>query len=189
MFRAVRELPRLDRLVFRYYYWEGYEIREIVSVLQTDYRLRVSRGDVVGRLAALERRLSNDHRWRLVSGLLRSAAPISLDEPRRLVREDVPVEVPDHSGNAEARVDSARARAVLRELVVALPEREQLALRLRFERGLTAKAVAKALGIQNYKRVYEIQARALSRLADELRDRGIELTHFSHEDFPAELLP
>lgn len=178
MFRAVQDLDRTDRLIFRYYFWDAYSIREIVSKLETNHRLSTSASDVVERLSAIERRLSKDHRWRLVTSLLRSATPISIDQPRRLVRDEAPFELADCRADPEAQSGRANAEQVLRNLIRELPRQERLALRMKFDRGLTARAVAKALEIKNYKRVYEIQGRALSRLASGLQARGIELDDF-----------
>ncbi|MFQ5742536.1 MAG: sigma-70 family RNA polymerase sigma factor [Acidobacteriota bacterium] len=178
MFRVVRDLDRTDRLIFRYYFWDGYGIQEITSSLRTRHRLSISSTEVIERLGFVERRLSKDHRWRLVTALLRSVSPISLDHPRHLVREAAPFELPDLRSDPETRAGQSAAERTLRELIEGLPRQEQMALRLKFDRGLTARGVARALGIRNHKRVYEIQARALAKLAAGLRDRGIELADF-----------
>ena len=103
---------------------------------------------------------------------------MSIDRPRSLVREDVPFELPDVRSNPEAQASRAAAQTALRGLLEDLPEQERLALQLKFGRGLSARAVAEALGIRNYKRIYEIQGRALARLAAGLKEQGVELEDF-----------
>lgn len=178
LFRAIRDLNRTDRLVFKYYFWEGYSVSEIATLLRSRGRRTCDAADISQRLCSIERQLSRDHRWRLVTALLRSATPISLDQPRAVVGEGGTLDIPDPSEGCGARLQRAEARKLLARLVARLPERERLAVRLRFERGLSAREVAVALGIRNYKTVYEIQGRALARLARGLRAEGLELRDF-----------
>ena len=178
MFRVVRDMDRADRLVFRYYFWDGYTIGQIAALLQTRENLRCRPRQVLDRLGFIERRLSKDHRWRLVTSLLRSVTPLSLDQPRSFVREDAPFELPDTRIDPLSVVERERAVTVLRRLLRELPKEERRALQLRFGRGQTARTVARALGLRNYKRVYEIQSRALAKLEAGLRDRGVELGDF-----------
>jgi DNA-directed RNA polymerase specialized sigma24 family protein len=166
LFRSVRELSRTDRLVFRYYFWEGYSRDQIAMVLRSRGRRSCDVSDVSQRLASIERKLSRDHRWRLVTSLLRSAGPLSIDQPHAVVGDGPPLEIPDVQEGGVAR------------LLEELPQEERAAVKLRFERGLTAKEVAVVLGIRNYKRVYEIQGRALAKLAESLGDEGFELRDF-----------
>lgn len=192
MFRVVREMSRTDRLIFRYYFWEGRATQEIAELLSTHDRIRMSGIDVRGRLGKIERRLTRDHRWRLVTSLLRSVPPVSLEQSRTAVQEDgpvPPVQVSDGRPDPEEQARHRRASATLRRLVAELPDRERRAIQLKFGRGMTARAVARALGIANYKRVYEIQARALSRLARRLEARGIGLADFNVEGNLEDLLP
>ena len=66
----------------------------------------------------------------------------------------------------------------MRELLHQLTAEERVALQLRFDREMTARSVALALGVRNYKRVYEIQARALAKLAVGLKKAGFHLADF-----------
>lgn len=192
MFRVVRQMSRTDRLVFRYYFWEGRPTHEIAELLSSHDRIQMSASDVRGRLGEIERRLTRDHRWRLVTSLLRSVPPISLEQSRSTVQEDgpmPPVQVADDRPGPEEQARHRLASSTLRRLIGELPERERQAIQLKFGRGMTARAVARALGIRNYKRVYEIQARALSRLARHLRARDIGLEDFDLEGSLEDLLP
>lgn len=189
MFRAVQDLDRTDRLIFRYYFWEGYSITEITESLGSKHHVRLSPSEVMERLAAIESRLSSDHRWRLVTGLLRSVPPISLDRPRQLVRDEAKIEVEDPRADPERDARRARARVVLKRLIDQLTRQEKRALRLKFGRGMPAHAIAEALGIRNYKRVYEIQARALASLASGLEKSGIELADFADDWHSLDIFP
>ena len=178
MFRSLSDLGRTDRLVFQYYFWEGYSLVQIARLLQSKEHLSCGVGDVIERLAAIERLLTRDHRWRLVTSLLRSARPVSIDRPRSVVGEEISFDVPDDREDSSHHLGCDEAYGVLQELIGTLPDEERLALRLRFERELSAREIAIALGFNNYKRVYEIQGRALSRLATGLRELGFEFCDF-----------
>ena len=178
MFRAVCDMDRVDRLIFRYYFWDGYTIGQIAALLQANENLQCRPPQVLDRLGAIELKLTKDHRWRLVTSLLRSVTPLSLDQPRSFVRGDAPFELPDRRLDPERGVEHERAARMLRELIRELPNDERRALQLRFGQGLSARTVARALGLRNYKRVYEIQGRALAKLEFGLRDCGMELSDF-----------
>ena len=189
LFRSLQDLGRTDRLVFQYYFWEGYSLAQIARLLRSKEHLDCRIVDVVERLAAIERLLTRDHRWRLVTSLLRSSSPVSIDRPRTVVGEEISFEVPDDRGDSSTHLGKDEAYGVLQELIGALPDDERLAIRLRFERGLSAKEIATALGFNNYKRVYEIQGRALSRLSEGLRERGFEFRDFVDAASGSVLLP
>lgn len=178
LFQSIKDLGRTNRLVFKYYFWEGYSVGEIATLLQTSGSKSCDRRDVSERLASIERHLSRDHRWRLVTALLRSAAPVPVDGAHSVVGDRPVLDLPDDREDNASKLERTQARQVLKTLLSELPNEERLALVLRFERGMTAKEVAVALGIQNYKRIYDIQGRALAKLAEGLRAEGIELSDF-----------
>ncbi len=189
LFKSVKDLSRIDRLVFRFYFWDGYSTGQIAMLLRSKEHLSCNVADVSQRLASIERQLSRDHRWRLVTALLRSAGPISIDRPSAVVGEEFAIEIPDRREDCGLRLERDQARQLLSALVLKLPDEERVALRLRFERGLTAREVAVALGVRNYKRVYEIQGRALAKLAEGLREQGLELHDFLGGSVDSFLVP
>ena len=162
---------------------------QIARLLQSKEHLNCGVCEVIERLAAIERLLTPDHRWRLVTSLLRSARPVSIDRPRTVVGEEISFDVPDDREDSSHHLGRDEAYDVLQELIGTLPDEERLALRLRFERGLSAREIAIALGLNNYKRVYEIQGRALSNLATGLRERGFEFRDFVDAATGAVLFP
>lgn len=178
LFQAVRELPRADRLIFRYYFWDGYGVAEIANLLGARHGVDGGRQRVFQGLERLERRLSRDGRWRLVTRLLRAEPPLRLEASRRPGGAGPPLQVADPSPDQESRSGAREAVSVLRQLLEELPEVERLALELKFARGMTAHAVARALGIRNYKKVYAIQGRALQRLERGMRRKGLRLADF-----------
>lgn len=178
LFRAIRRLPRQDQLVFRYHYWEGFESPEIAELLEAHHGMEASAEEVESILGRLRRKLSRDQLWRLFVSGLQQVAPVSLDQPRMFLREDSGTEVSAHVPDPEEI--SARKRAVerLKEAIARLPGEQRRMLELKFGHDMTAKQVAEELGIGNYKRVYEVQGRALARLARELKADGLELVDF-----------
>jgi len=189
LFKSIKDLSRTDRLVFQFYFWEGYSVGQIAKLLRSKEHIACNVSDVNHRLASIERQLSRDHRWRLVTALLRSAGPVSIDRPRAEVSENFAIELPDRREDCGAQLERHEARGFLSRLISELPDEERLAIKLRFERGMTAREVALALGVRNYKRVYEIQGRALSKLADGLKQQGVELRDFLGSDIGSFQVP
>ena len=177
LFRAIEKLGGNDRLVFRYHYWEGFEAREIVELLRERHEVILTLDQVDASLKKLRSRLGRDNLWRIVARGARSARHLSLDHSPTGAEGVTPQLAMD--GLLPDR-ECVRRRAIrkLRQAVERLPEKERVALTCRFRHGMTARAVARALGETNYKRVYELQARAISRLTVDLEDDGIGLADF-----------
>lgn len=175
LFRSLTDLSRTDRLVFKYYFWEGYSLTQIARLLQCKGHLNSGVAEVFERLGGIERLLTRDHRWRLVASLRRSFRPLSLDRPTTVLSEDISFEIRNDPAQRLARDE---AQGALHDLFTTLPDEEQLAIRLRFERGLSGREIAIALGLGDCKRVYRMQRQALSSLATGLKDRGFEFRDF-----------
>jgi RNA polymerase sigma factor (sigma-70 family) len=181
MFRAVQRLPRLERLVFRYYFWEGYSPVEIARTLSISRGMPVGAADVANSLSAIYRVLSRDHRWRVITRLLRESPDVSIDAKLDAVGEGTGTLMASHREHPEQVIDRDRGRRLLAELLGKLPRDQRISIELKFQRGMSARAIASALGIDNYKRVYELQARGLRQLADRLEQEGIDLGTFLDE--------
>ena len=178
LFGSIQGLSRTNRLIFRYYFWDGYSRGQIATLLRMKNHTKCTVGEVTERLAEIEKHLTKDHKWRLVTGLLRSSGPISIDKPRAVVGEESGLDLPDRREDSGRWLEREDANERLRGLVAQLPDEERLAIVLRFERGLSAREIAAALGIRNHKRVYEIQGRAMGKLLEGLKNQGFELRDF-----------
>lgn len=187
LYRGVRRLPRVDRLVFQYHYWERLPAVQIARVLRWNHGLQVQDVDVERSLERIETMLPADHRWRILSNGRRWQGPVPLEDgsedgPGHLAV--LPAEQPD----AVSRRSGADAIVILRSAVERLPPLERRALELRFVHEKNAREAAFALGIDNYKRVYELQARALVRLRRALLEAGVDLQDFHSDLDTRELL-
>lgn len=188
LYRKIRELPRNDRLIFRYRFWEGFGVSEIVSLLQLNHGIDFAEEQVVASLRQIRRLMGRDHVWRLVAKEFQRGRCVSLDggsgrgapgivgEPR----SEAPT--PDVESRAVLAVD------LLRRAVRLLPELEQQAVMMKFSRGMSARAIAGELGIRNYKRVYELQARAIVKIRGNLIGHGVSLDDFGPRPGALELL-
>lgn len=188
LYRKIRELPELDRIIFRYRFWEGFDMVQIARFLQVNHRVVVSEEDVassVGRMLSL---LGCDQLWRLVSKSAGYARQVPLEEqPLAGMPGDRAAERRRSLGPA-ADLMSGLAVAVLREVVGALPDAERRALTLKYGHGMNAKEIAAVLEIVNYKRVYELQAKAIVHIRKVLVERGVSLSDFGTRPGTLELL-
>lgn len=177
MFRAVRRMSLLDQLVFRYHYWESMPASQIVNSLRWNHGFETSAADIERRLGRLRETLAADGCWRVVSSHNRSVGLLPLDEDNG-GRHTPTRGLASHHVPSDAAVSHKQAVAKLRSAVRALPAIERRALEERFARGKTAREAAESLGLDNFKQVYEIQARALIRLRREMRRAGVRLEEF-----------
>lgn len=187
IFRAVRRRSYLDQLIFRYHHWESMPASQIANSLRWNHGLEVTESEVDRRLGALRETLAADGCWRLVSAHNRAVGLLPLEEegngqppPTRGLGDKLPDSV--------ALVRHREAVAALRAAVLELPQLERRALEERFARGKTAREAARALGLENFKQVYEVQARALIRLRREMRRAGVSLEEFGPALDATELL-
>lgn len=180
VFRGVKRLSMVHRLVFRYQYWEGFDAGETIEMLRLQHGIRVDSGRLEEVLAELRGTLGADRRWRLLSRDARAVRHLSLDAPLPAQAEGTArLQVADDQPDSDLLVRQGRALDALRAAVEALPESQREALALRFRDGLTAREIAAQLGLDSFKRVYDLQARALLQLRSELQSGGWEL-----DDFP-----
>lgn len=178
VYLGVQALPRVRRMVFRYYYWEGYSAHEVAQMLRTNHGIKCTETEVEESLAVIREALSRDHHWRLTLAGPGRGSMVSLDaesrdgEPKR-VRELAASTVAP-----EELVTQERAVVVLREAIGRLTKAERTAVSLRFRHGMSARKIAVFLEIENYKQVYELQARGLAALREDLLAAGLRLGDF-----------
>lgn len=171
LYRSIERLPAWHRRAFQYHYWDGYGVAETTQLLRSRHGARLTESDVAIALGQIRERLGQEHLWRLVArrridangariegGLVQQVA-----EPTEIASEQLPV---------EQVAATVHAVSTLRGALATLSDIERRSLELRFRDGLTARQIATALGITKYKQVYEVQARALTRLRSTLIERG-----------------
>ena len=186
-YRRVQQMSRLDRLVFRYRFWEGYQVGEITRVLRLNHAIHCDESRVIASLRRIRGQMGNDQTWRLLRRGRGSLPELSIDERREFLPGQV-AEPRCHRHEPVALVLREAAVGTLRQCVSELPELERAVVTLRFRDGLVARQIAERLGIDNYKQVYELQARALMRLRRLLEDRGVSLRDFGAAPGQLELL-
>lgn len=178
-FRLVDRLPHWHRRAFEYHFWDGYGIAETTELLRSRHEAVVSETDVAAALGDIRHRLGRGALWRLIarrrSAVLslsgeRGASATTLDTAQLAARTIPP----------EAAASTTDAVATLRVALATLPERERRSLELRFRDGLTAKQIASELDLKKFKQVYELQARALTRLRAVLIEKGWTSADFLH---------
>ena len=160
-FKTIKELPELDRLIFRYRYEYGMALHECLLSLNAIYpNLTQARFSAInGRLNQL---LTSEQHWRL-SAARRENVP--LDET--LSELGGAASMPEHPGPgpetmAQLEQDSTR----LKQAMARLEPEQRLLLRLRFQYDLTLDEVAQCAGLKNL----HIARRQLEAALDSLAD-------------------
>ncbi len=163
---GVEQLTRFDRQVLQLYFVERLGLEIVAHTLHWK-GYRVGTRDIVSAIERIEERLDNRFLKRLddeavarVSGgasvkVLRYLAHLSAQQQRDMVRD-----APDQAIlEEEARNDADQVR----ELIAGLRPEERKVVKLRFEKKLSARAIAEKLGIENPRRVYTILDRILAK--------------------------
>ena len=178
VYLSVQALPRVHRMVFRYYYWEGYSAHEVGQLLRTNHGIECTETDIEESLTIIRQTLSRDHHWRLTLAGPGRGSMVSIDaasgdgEPKRVRELAALVVAPEET------VTQERAVRVLREAVRKLSKAERTAVTLRFRHGMSAQKIAVLLKLGNYKQVYELQARGLAKLREDLLAAGLRIGDF-----------
>jgi RNA polymerase sigma factor (sigma-70 family) len=180
MFRVIERMPRLNQIVFRYHHWEGFSADEILQLLRAQHGVELGAAELASILAEIRVSLGRDRRWRLLSRGGRHARHHSLSGPAGDSSDDPrPIQVASTEPSGDDRVRERGAATALRAAIAELPLAQRQAIELRFTEGLAARQIARRLGIDSYKRVYELQARALLQLRSAMKSSGWEI-----DDFP-----
>ncbi len=166
LYRTIERLSATHAEVFKYRYWHGFTVEQILGLLRCEGRGR-TRSEVERLVGEVEAQLSPDQRWRVLARQSREesvGARDGHDGPR--------FQFADAEPRPEAELDGGALVDALRTAVARLPGTTRAVLEMRYRRGWTARRVAERLGIQPYKRVYEIQSRGLAALRDSLVCEG-----------------
>jgi len=181
VFRTIARMSMAHRLVFRYHHWEGFAAAEIRQLLRHQHGIEIGPADLEVLLTDVREALGADKRWRLLTREATAARHLSLDAPSRgSTSQSAGLQVASQSAGADVAATHKRAMKALNRSIRALPRMQRVALELRFRQGLSAVEIARRLRIDNYKRVYDLQAKALVQIRTQLRQSGWEL-----DDFPS----
>lgn len=179
MYRTIEQLPGWQRRAFEFHYWEGYSVAETTQLLGARHGARRTEGEVAVALGQMRERLGGGPMWCLVSRRRAESSPV-----RRQGVPKLPAQEPDEIASValplEDIASTVDAVTTLRGALLTLSDIERECLELRFRDDLTAKQIADMLGIRKYKQVYEVQARALTRLRAALIERGWTASDFAH---------
>ncbi len=160
-FKNIRELPELDRLIFRYRYEYGMALHEcFLSLNATHPKLTQTRfSEINGRLNQL---LTSEQHWRLSAG---RRATVSLNEAPS--KSGGAASMPEHPGpGPEAMAQLEQDSTRLKQAMARLEPTQRLLLRLRFQHDLTLDKVARYAGLKNL----HIARRQLQAALDSLAD-------------------
>ena len=179
IFRVIARMSMPHRLVFRYHYWEGLGAAEIRQLLRHQHGLEVGAAELEAIFTEVRCALGSDKRWRLLTREAAAARHLSLDGPApRSPDRSLSLQVSSAAPGSELVTTQQRALEALAVAIQGLPKAQRESLDLRFREGLSAKEIARRLDIDNYKRVYDLQAKALVQIRTQLRQSGWELGDF-----------
>jgi DNA-directed RNA polymerase specialized sigma24 family protein len=148
---VLSQLTDRERLVFRYYFQERLLHSDIAIVLQSRHRIRCTEYDVARDLDRIDDLLSVAKRWHLLAAI-RANLPVlafedltdgSLEHSELAVNPDALSEGPDE-----------KLLQRLNDAVKTLDPDDQLLLLMRFEQGMRANDIARAMQFENPKYVY-----------------------------------
>ena len=163
LLRCVERLPALEQEVFRWYFWHGLKSSEICERLRrTSARRTTALVEVLDALETLFAHLSEHRVWHLVAGLAAARAPDSIDGPAGATP-------PIRAAGPDPEEAAIRGETLARldEGLDALPPRQRLAVRLRYDDHLAVVEIAEILGVTR-RQVHRLLAVALNQLRREL---------------------
>lgn len=165
--RGWSQLTPSERTLFRLYYFEGRSPHEVVAELARRGE-RWSLDRFIATLRAIERRLGDAWLRRVAYDLhAQSVGAVSgrLLEYLDHVRDEFAHHAGAHSPEYHVMEREARATAErLVQMIHGLEPAERDLLRLRFERGWTARRIARELGLDSPRAVYSITDRLVRTL-------------------------
>ena len=167
---VLRQLGDRERLVFRYYYQDRLLQSDIAIVLQSRHRLACTEYDVARDLGRIDELLSVAKRWHLLAAIRANLPALALEDMTegRLEHDDLAV-YPEVIADGP---DESLLRR-LNEAVKTLDPDDQLLLLMRFEQGMRANDIARAMQFENPKYVYTRLRTVIGKLR---RLMGVEPT-------------
>lgn len=170
----LKGLRPVERRFFVLFYIQGLSLHEAYESLRSETGGEIQYHAVLECDEAIRRRIAKKSLEKLTSGLLRPDAVRSGE----VSIESMPGgwEIPD--AGAPSHEDAAdaltRERSIERldEAVHRLPPRDQLILRLKFERGLSARQISEILDWETERQVYDRLAKLYAELREMLGGPG-----------------
>jgi RNA polymerase sigma factor (sigma-70 family) len=148
MFRTIAALPALDQRVFELHFRHGLTPGAIHEQICVETQQPLAVADVFDALENIFARLSPNRIWRLLSQLSRTRGPLSIE--RLAERSDdstTPWEPADPGLTPEERLIQREESEQAGRLLDALPVRDRLILRMRYDDALDPAQIASLLRI------------------------------------------
>ncbi len=144
IFRPLSRLSDFDRQVFELHFYQGLTAVGIQEELSRRSGTRIGDLEIFDSLERISRVLSADNRWRLLSRLYRRRLYFFDADP-----VDGGVEAPTaKTQSAEERLIEKERAERLKNALDRLDDRQRLALRLRFQTGLSTREIAEVMSLR-----------------------------------------
>ena len=171
---ALEGLEDLDRRFFRLLYLERMPLRGVFESLRLEFGDGLTFVDIFESDERIRKRLESKKLGSIPDKLLNPQTPtiISLDSiPGSAGRAAQETPYPD----AESVIDSMELQDALdnlHKIILKLPSKDQILLKLRFEHKLSARRISEVLDLTNEKQVYRRLKRLFADLEKMLLDSG-----------------
>jgi DNA-directed RNA polymerase specialized sigma24 family protein len=172
---ALEELERIDRRFFRLFYMERMPLRDVHSSLGLEFGDTLSYVDLLECDERIRKRLDEKKLGNIPDKLLNpqilTMVPLDSIQGRTISRP-----VDGSSASPDFILDSMeleRAIQNLNRVILNLPSKDQILLKLRFEHKLSARRISEVLDLANEKQVYRRLKRLLAQLEKMLGDTGL----------------
>jgi DNA-directed RNA polymerase specialized sigma24 family protein len=172
---ALEELEHIDRRFFKLFYMEHMPLREVHSSLCLEFGDTLSYLDLLECDERIRKRLAERKLGKIPDKLLNPQilTTVPLDSVQVMTRSR-----PTDSASAspEFVLDSMELEKALQNLqrvILNLPSKDQILLKLRFEHKLSARRISEVLDLANEKQVYRRLKKLFFQLERMLGDSGL----------------
>ncbi len=148
---VLSKLDDTEKLIFKYYFQRRLGHEEIAETVKGKHDLDCTPYDVSLAIDKINGLLSINKRWHLLMALNQNAAAPSIEDLREVGFEARSPDRADPSEEDEVRMETLDK---LNEALESLDAEDQLLVLLRFEHGMKASEIAKAMSIEDHKYVY-----------------------------------
>ena len=184
---ALEELERLDRRFFKLFYMEHLPLREVHTSLGLEFGGTLSYIDLLECDERIRKRLAEKKLGNIPDKLLtpQTLATVPLDGIRHRTGG---VSAEGSHVSPELVLDSMELERALRSLqrvIMNLPSKDQILLKLRFEHKLSARRISEVLDLANEKQVYRRLKKLFARLEKMLGDS--EITRETYAELAANI--